>query len=357
MITRSEDSTATPADGALNVDLGETRGTRGGDTKQVEGCRDLLTIWAVGETSWTLQIGVNQETLMSKAESTAVLETFSTAVSDLAARAASSLVAIHSHRSRSSGFIWRPGLIVTADEALADEGEISVTLPGGESLPATLAGRDPSTDIALLRVDRANLQPAWLGPVTAAAGVLAIVVGSQDGSPTAALGVVSFAGGRWRSLRGGEIDNRIELDASMRRSNEGGLALDATGRAFGMAVFGPRRRVLVIPSATIDRVAAKLDSLGRIPRGYLGFALQPVRLDGEGVGAMVMGVDANGPGAAAGMRQGDVIVAWDGEVMQSVRALLRALGPDSVGETIRLGLKRAGEAMEVNLQIGERSET
>ena len=135
---------------------------------------------------------------MSKAESIAVLETFSSAVSDLAARAASSLVAIHSHRSRSSGFTWRPGLIGTADEALADEGEISVTLPGGESLPATLAGRDPSTDIALLRVDRANLQPAWLGPVTAAAGVLAIVVGSQDGSPTAALGVVSFAGGRWR---------------------------------------------------------------------------------------------------------------------------------------------------------------
>jgi S1-C subfamily serine protease len=156
---------------------------------------------------------------------------------------------------------------------------------------------------------------------------------------------------------GRRIDNRIELDASMRRSSEGGLALDATGRAFGMAVFGPRRRVLVIPSATIDRVAAKLDSHGRIPRGYLGLALQPVRLDGEGVGAMVMGVDANGPGAAAGMRQGDVIVAWDGEVIQSVRALLRALGPDSVGETIRLGLKRAGEPMEVNLQIGERPET
>src|SRR4051812_39462793 len=172
---------------------------------------------------------------MSKAESTAALETFSSAVSELVARAASNLVAIHSHRSRSSGFIWRPGLIVTADEALADEGEISVTLPGGESLPATLAGRDPSTDIALLHVDRASLQPAWLGPVTAAAGVLAIVVGSQDGSPTAALGVVSFAGGGWRSLRGGEIDNRIELDASMRGSNEGGLALDATGRAFGMA--------------------------------------------------------------------------------------------------------------------------
>src|SRR5262245_22630929 len=88
---------------------------------------------------------------MSTAESTAILQTFSSAVSDLVARAAPSIVAIHPHRSRSSGFAWRPGLVVTADEALADEGEISVTLPGGVSLPATLAGRDPSTDIALLR--------------------------------------------------------------------------------------------------------------------------------------------------------------------------------------------------------------
>jgi S1-C subfamily serine protease len=294
---------------------------------------------------------------MSKAESTAALETFSTAISDLVARAAPNLVAIHSHRARSSGFIWRSGLIVTADEALADEGEITVTLSDGESMPATLAGRDPSTDIALIRLGQANLQAAWLGPVTVTAGALAVIVGSQEGSPTAALGVVSLAGGAWRSLRGGAIDSRIELDASMRRSSEGGLALDATGRAFGMVVFGPRRRILVIPSATIDRVAAKLDTHGRIPRGYLGLALQPVRLDGEGVGAMVMSVDANGPGAAAGMRQGDVIVAWDGEAIQSVRALLRALGPDSVGETIRLGLKRAGEPMEVKLKIGERPET
>jgi S1-C subfamily serine protease len=293
---------------------------------------------------------------MSKAESTAALETFSSAVSDLVARAAPNLVAIHSHRCRSSGFIWRPGLIVTADEALADEGEITITLSGGESLLATLAGRDPSTDIALLRLDRADLQPAWLGPVSAAAGAVAIVVGSQDGSPTAALGVVSLVGGPWRSLRGGEVDNRIELDASMRRSSEGGLAIDATGRAFGMAVFGPRRRVLVIPSATIDRVAAKLDTYGRIPRGYLGLALQPVRLDGEGVGAMVMSVDATGPGATAGMRQGDVIVAWDDESIRTVQALLRTLGPDSVGVTVRIGLKRAGEPMEVKLQIGERPE-
>jgi S1-C subfamily serine protease len=294
---------------------------------------------------------------MSTAESTAILQTFSSAVSDLVARAAPSTVTIHSYRCRSSGFAWQPGLVVTADEALADEGEISVTLPDGVSLPATLAGRDPSTDIALLRLDNSNLQPAWLDPVSVAAGALTIVVGSQDGLPTVALGVVSFAGGSWRSLRGGEIDSRIELAMAMRRSSEGGLALDATGRALGMAVFGPRRRVLVIPSATIDRVAAKLEAHGRIPRGYLGLALQPVSVEGSGTGAMVMSVQSGGPGAAAGVRQGDVIVAWDGQAISSTRALLRALGPDSVDKIVSVGLKRAGEPMEVSLRIGERPES
>jgi S1-C subfamily serine protease len=291
---------------------------------------------------------------MSTAESTAVLETFSHAVSDLVARTAPSIVAVHSHRSRSSGFVWRPGLIVTADESLVDEGEISVTLPGGVTAPASLAGRDPSTDIALLRVDRPDLHPAGLAPAVAAAGVLAIVIASRDGFPSVALGVVAFAGGPWRSLRGGEIDSRIELSASMRRSSEGGLALDATGRVFGMVVFGPRRRALVIPSATIDRVAAKLEAHGRIPRGYLGLALQPVSVGESGTGAMVMGLQPGGPGAAADIRQGDIILAWDGEPISSVHALLRSLGPDSVGKIVSVGLMRAGEPTDVKLRIGER---
>jgi len=295
---------------------------------------------------------------MSQADTASILPTFSTAISDLVASAAPNLVAIHSHGSRSSGFIWRPGLIVTADEALADEGEITVTMSGGKSMPATLAGRDPSTDIALLRLDCPNLQPAWLGPVTVTAGALAVVIGSQEGYPTAALGVVC----RWLPVHG----EACAAVRSITASNWTPPCADRVrvvlpsmrrGHAFGMAVFGPRRRVLVIPSATIDRVAAKLNTDGHIARGYLGLALQPVRLDGEGVGAIVMSVDANGPGFAAGMRQGDVIVAWDGELIQSVRALLRTLGPDSVGETIRLGLRRAGEPIEVKLQIGERPES
>ncbi|MFY9969667.1 MAG: S1C family serine protease, partial [Roseiarcus sp.] len=183
---------------------------------------------------------------------------------------------------------------------------------------------------------------------------LALVVAAREGAPAASLGIVSYGGPQWRSMRGGLIDARIELSAALRRSSEGGLALDAEGRAFGMAVFGPRRRTLVIPAATIDRVAATLAAKGRIARGYLGLGLQPVKLEGGGLGLMAISVDPKGPGAAAGVRQGDVIAAWNGEAVRGLHHLLRALGPDSVGTTVKLSLRRGGEPLELSLVVGER---
>lgn len=277
---------------------------------------------------------------------------------DHVAALASSLVSVQSHRALSSGFVWRPSLIVTADEALADEGAVSVMLPGGEVKAATIAGRDPATDIAVLRVDAA-LTPAPLADPVQSAGAAALVVGARDGLPLAAVGAVAFAGPAWRSLRGGDIAARVELDLRLRRQAEGGLAVDANGLAFGMAVFGPRRRVLVIPAATIARVAPILEARGRMPHGYLGLALQPVRLDGPGEngagrGAMVMGVDAGGPGAQAGVRQGDIVTAWNGAPLTGVGRLSRQLGADSVGQAVTLGLTRGGAAVDVRLTIGER---
>ncbi|MEX0852488.1 MAG: S1C family serine protease, partial [Bauldia sp.] len=173
--------------------------------------------------------------------------------------------------------------------------------------------------------------------------------------PTAALGLVSRATGPWRSLRGGEIDARIELDVRLAAGAEGGLAFDAAGQAIGMAVFGPRRRVLAIPAATVERVATRLESHGRIPRGYLGVGLQPVAVEGvQGSGAMVISLDPKGPAAAAGLHQGDIVVAWDGEPVRHVQAIMRALGPDSVGTQVTLGLRRAGEDHQIRLTIAER---
>ena len=284
------------------------------------------------------------------------LADLSTSVAGLVAQAAPAIVSVRSRRHASSGFVWKPGLVITADEALAEDGEIGITLAGGARALATIVGRDPSTDVALISTE-ANIGPGLaLDPVAPAAGALALVLGAHDGAAVAALGIVARAGPAWRSMRGGDVDLGIDLDLSLRRSSEGGLALDAQGRAFGMAVFGPRGRVLVIPTATIVRVAVQLEAHGRVPRGYLGLGLRPVRLDGagRGRGAMVMSVDPAGPGSASGFRQGDVISAFDGQPVGSIGHLLRALGPGSVGRTVPLSVVRGGETRQMSLTIAER---
>ena len=287
--------------------------------------------------------------------STTTLSSLSSALASIVAGAAPAIVSVRSRRSRASGFVWKAGLVVTADEALADEGEVSIELSDGTVRSASIAGRDHTTDIALLRFDAKDVTPARLSSRVPALGSLSVVVAAERGAPTAVLGMVSLVGERWRSLRGGEIDSRIELDARLRDSHQGGLALEASGEAIGMAVQGPRR-VIVIPAATIERVVGKLETKGRIARGYLGLGLQPVKLD-DGVGAMVMSVDKAGPSAAAGIRQGDVIVGWNDEKLSGVRSLLRALGPDSVGSVVDVAIRRAGEPARFKLTIGERPET
>jgi len=281
------------------------------------------------------------------------LASLSSALADVVARIAPSVVSVHSHRARSTGFVWKAGLIVTADEALSDEGDVQIVLADGSTVAATVAGRDHTTDIALLRADTA-LAPLKLAAGVPALGTLSVVVATNRDAPSAALGMVSVSGTGWRSLRGGEIDARIELDVRLRPSQEGGLALDASGEPFGMAVLGPRR-VLVIPTATIERVAAQLENRGRIARGYLGLGLQPLRLD-HGLGAMVMNVDKAGPAATAGIRQGDVIVAVNDQKLSGVRALSRTLGPASVGTVVDVAVRRGGEPVSFKVTIGERPE-
>ena len=282
-------------------------------------------------------------------------ENLSSALAKLISGAGQSVVSVHSHKSRASGFVWRPGLIVTADEALADEGEIMVATAGGTAVSAKLAGRDPTTDVALLRVDTADLLPASFSSAVPAAGHLVVAVGARDGAVVAAHGIVSHAGAAWRSMRGGDIDQRIELDLRLSHMAEGGVAVDHSGKVLGMAVLGPRRRALVIPAATIERVAARLLSHGRIARGYLGLGLQPVHVVGaKDGGVMVISVDSSGPGATAGFHQGDILTGWNGEPIKHMGTLLRALGPDSVGTTITLDMLRAGESRQMSLVVGER---
>lgn len=280
-------------------------------------------------------------------------------------QASRSIVAVHGGgRVAASGIHWRPGVIVTAEEALERDEELTVTLPDGRNVPATLAGRDPSTDVAVLRFQPDGLAAAELGDAGALRpGHVVLAVGSGgEAGPIAAMGIVAVAGSAWRSMRGGTIDRMIRLDLALPRRGEGGALVDAAGRVAGMTVSGPRRRVLAIPASTIDRATDQLLATGRVPRGYLGAGLQTVpgrwwRRDAASEsprGIIVISLDPDGPAAQAGMVIGDIITGWGGEPLGSVRDLMRRLGPDSVGQTVELQLLRGGAKTSVPITIGER---
>jgi S1-C subfamily serine protease len=312
---------------------------------------------------------MHQTEFLSMAESTNPLLAFSEATASLVERAAPSVVAVlGGGRWASSGIHWRAGVVVTAEERLERDEDIAIVLPGGRQVSATLAGRDPSTDVAALRFQPDGLSAAQAADtVTWRAGQVVIAVGNHEGAPVAHLGTVSFSGGAWQSMRGGTIDNLVRLDLALAPATEGGALIDAEGRVLGMVVSGPRRRVLAIPKPTIDRAVDQLLAKGHAVRGYLGAGLQHVRLgaaakSGASSGApaegnrglLIISLDPEGPAARAGLLVGDIITAWNGKPVGRLREAVRLLGPDSVGTSVELQLLRGGVATNLTVVVGER---
>lgn len=276
----------------------------------------------------------------------------------LTARAAARTVAVHGRDGRArSGLLWAEGLVVTAEEALERDDELSLTLPDGREVPATLAGRDPGTDVALLRAETGPVPEITAAPTTGiAAGHLVLAVGRGEYGPVAAQAIVAQLGGPWRSLRGGRLERRIQLGLRLDGALEGGTVLDHHGQLLGMVVPGPRRRALAIPVETIHRVVEVLAAGGRIARGYLGLALQPVRLEGPpGRGLIAVGVDPQSPAGQAGVLLGDVVIGWDGTPLTSVREMLARLDPESVGQQVVLDVIRAGQKVQLRATIRARA--
>jgi S1-C subfamily serine protease len=288
---------------------------------------------------------------------------FSDRVAELVEQTARSIVTVHGGgRWSSSGIHWRSGVAVTAEEVLERDDGIKLTLPGGRQVDASLAGRDPTTDVAVLRFQPDGLPPAASTNVLLRAGQAVVAVGSHEGGALAALGIVAYAGGPWNSVRGGTIDSLVRLDLTLSPAGEGGALVDASGQIVGMTVLGPRRRALAIPSPTIDRAVDQLLARGHVFRGYLGAGLQAVgrrgaaRNDGPSVpqGVLVVSLDPAGPAARAGMLVGDIVTTWSGKQIHRVREVFRLLGPESIGSTVALGVIRGGASTELQVVIGER---
>ena len=194
-----------------------------------------------------------------------------------------SVVAIHARRRiPASGVVWQPGVIVAAHHTIQRDDDITITLHDGTTTTATLAGRDPSTDLAVLRL----ADGVRLGGAAAAAadgaprvGQLVLALGRPGTAVTASLGIVSAVGGEWRTWQGGAIDRFIRLDLSVYDGFSGGPLVDAGGRVVGINTSGlARATALTVPASTVARVAGQLLARGHVARGWLGIATQPVRL-------------------------------------------------------------------------------
>ncbi len=303
---------------------------------------------------------------MMNASATGTLAALSADIAQAVARIGPSVAYVDAHPRRdASGFAWDAHHVVTVDHAIDREDEIELRLADGATARAALVARDASTDIALLRTD-ATLEAAPRTSLAAiAVGHLVLAVGrDEDGAPGASLGVVSSLDGPWRTWRGGEVDRFIRPDCNVYPSFSGGPLVDVAGDVIGMNTWGlSRRMALTLPIATIERVVAALLAGGRVARGYLGVALQTVRLPAalraahalaQQAGAVVVDVASDGPAERAGLTLGDVILALGEHEVEDAGDLQRALGTSSVGTVAKVRFLRGGETRELPVTIAER---
>lgn len=265
------------------------------------------------------------------------------------------------HERFVTGIVWQSDVVVASEQSLPRREEFEVVMTGGTVTTAKVAGRDSSTNIAVLR-PQAPLASSSITTNEARAGAIVIAIGADGtGGASARLGIVNIVGPEWHSSRGGLIDRRIALDVRLARSEEGGPIFDAAGSCIGMSTFGPRGQVLVIPAATIDRIVPTLLKDGRVARGWLGVALQAVAVPDalretvdQSSGLMVMSVVENGPAAQAGIVAGDIILSVDGTSTRRFRKIARHFGSENIGRKAELRVIRSGAVITVKTTIAER---
>jgi S1-C subfamily serine protease len=294
-----------------------------------------------------------------------LLDAYSRAVVDAAERVSPSVANVEvrgggKRRGGGSGFVFTPdGFLLTNSHVVHGASEIEVTLADGRPLEATLAGDDPDTDLAVIRVNAPNLVPASLGESsTVRPGQLAIAVGNPYGFQcTVTAGVVSALGRSLRSRSGRLIDNVIQTDAALNPGNSGGPLVTSRGDVIGVntaAILPAQGICFAIGIDTAKYVAGRLIRDGRIRRGRIGIAGQTVPLHRRVVryhglevesGVFVTSVEPAGPAARAGLRQGDVVVAYAGARVSGIDDLHRLLSEAEPGSKAPVTLVRGGEKL------------
>ena len=297
-----------------------------------------------------------------------VLETLSNDFAAAAEAVGGAVVAIYGRRwMPSSGIQWQKGVLVTADHTIRRDEDINVIAEGGKQLKAKLAGRDPSTDLAILRIpDDGGLPLApFADGGTLKLGHVVLALGRSRGSNlVASAGIVGGLGGEWEPRRGGRLDQHIRLALELYPGFSGGPLVNAQGRVVGINTRGlARGRAVTIPLATVKRVVNELIEKGHIVRPYLGLAMQPVAVPESLKGKLaasvnsallVVHVEPAGPADKAGVLLGDLVTELRGTPIEDTGDIQQLLGSSKVGDTVQATVLRGGTPVKMSIPLGDR---
>jgi S1-C subfamily serine protease len=290
----------------------------------------------------------------------------SNAMAEAVERAGAFTVLVDARRRMpASGIAYTTELVLTADHIIEREDEINLLLPDGSQVSASLAGRDPGNDLALLRLKKSGLIPAEPTPKPARVGQLALAVGrpSSEGIQ-ASLGVVSAIGGPVRTGQGGLLEQYLRTDTVPYPGFSGGPLIDTSGRVLGLNTSGLAQGVaLTIPAALAWKTAEALAKHGSVRRGFLGIRSQPVDLAKpqaqalgreQSVGLLLVGVEEDSPASKAGLLVGDILTGLGGESITDPDQLLAHLVGEIVGKPTPVEILRGNQRQTIPVTIGER---
>jgi len=292
-----------------------------------------------------------------------MLTQFSDQIADAVAAVAPAVVQVHGSARPASGLVFADNVVLTTMRALGREDHAQIRRHDGVVFDGQLAGWDPTTRIALLRVPELGVSPVIPGGKEPRVGNIAIAVArSWSNAITATAGVVSVIGGPLPTGRRRAIERVIRTSAPMHEGFAGGAFLDASGALIGVTTAASIRGLgVVIPAPIVWDAATKVLEHGTVKRGYLGIAVQPVRVSqkqaevaGRDEAVLVVAVKEGSPAAGAGLLVGDVLLSLDGQVLGTPDDLLELLQGDRVGRSVELGIVRGNTPTTVTTVIAER---
>jgi S1-C subfamily serine protease len=290
------------------------------------------------------------------------IESISKELTEIIERASQSIVLVEGKRFPSSGIVWEKNVIVSADHLIPRTNELRITTAKGESLTGLVTGRDPSTDVAIIKIS-SELQPLEHSSEQIKAGQLAVILGRANGGRLLTiLSMISGTDSEYKNWRGATFDQFIRLDTGAFPGFSGSALLLPDGKIIGMntSVFS-KHFGLTIPASNITRLVQRISEKGSIGRPYLGLMMQPIRLPKQfqetartEIGLLLIGTENGSPAEQSGLFVGDIVVRLNEKTLNSLEELHNLLRPESIGTEIKLTILRGGKVEELQVRVGER---